>query len=342
MSGITPLIDTLLATRLAQRVDLVPLKGALEITDPQALPGIQKAVNEVRLPSRAARQQTLEQMQLDSAAGSKTSARLGTQAANSNVTLSAAVRALAAMLEPVEGPASQVLGVKPLWSASRAPVGSELTAALRHTVDTSGLFYESHLLQFAGGARTLAQLTQEPQALLQLRPGEAAPTASAVPQRSSADSQLENSKPVAVANTGIHPDAVALVRQQLDMLAAPVFRWAGEAWPGTPLRWEIEQQPDDRPQASDSEAPLPVWSSRLRVDLPKLKAVEVRLSLVGNNLQLRLAASEDSTLALLGTGYQELPQRLGALGLQLGGLHIDALTPFAAHDVAAKDNDASA
>ena len=59
MSGLTPLVDTLLATRLAQRVDLVPLKPEVEIAGPGPVSEVEKITNDVRLPSRAAMQQQL-------------------------------------------------------------------------------------------------------------------------------------------------------------------------------------------------------------------------------------------------------------------------------------------
>src|SRR5665647_3246133 len=59
MSGLTPLIDTLLATRLAQRVDLVPLKSEVEVAGPEAVTPVEKVTNDLRLPSRAALQQQL-------------------------------------------------------------------------------------------------------------------------------------------------------------------------------------------------------------------------------------------------------------------------------------------
>jgi hypothetical protein len=59
MSGVTPLVDTLLATRLGQRVDLVPLKAQVEITGPGAVENVEQVDNDVRLPSREALQREL-------------------------------------------------------------------------------------------------------------------------------------------------------------------------------------------------------------------------------------------------------------------------------------------
>jgi hypothetical protein len=52
-------------------------------------------------------------------------------------------------------PASPLL--QKSWAQALWPLDQPPTAPLlAHTVDNSGLFYESHLQQFAEGARTLA------------------------------------------------------------------------------------------------------------------------------------------------------------------------------------------
>jgi hypothetical protein len=433
MSGVTPLVDTLLVTRLAQRADLVPLKAQLEIAGPGATPPVEGVTNDIRLPSRAALQQQLD---VGLNGGDRRDAA-PLASPGGSVTLSAAARTVSAILDFPAGTAPKILGGEPLWPHSQPLVARLLTATLAHTVATSGLFYESHLQQYAAGTRTLAQLAQEPQArldgmekvsmalpgaqvagpaqglgemarvvtaapgmppvagpalsdrvgeptdtgidpLVSVRPGAAgnavpihgseAGTAMAAPltllpvgqatrldpanlaasygrasghekekapvhdvaeQKPAAKNPgagaldaVRNNNPVAAA---IHPDAIALVRQQLELLAAPVFRWGGEVWPGTPMDWEIHEERDGRQTSAESEVAQRVWTTRLALTLPTLKDVEVRLSLAGATLQVHLSARENATVALLSDGGNELPQRFGALGLQLTGLQIGAL-----------------
>ena len=351
MSGITPLIDTLLATRLAQRVDLVPLKTALEIASPDAVASVAKVSNDIRLPSRSALQQSSGLALRDSGGSHESSNAPAAPRSPASVTLSTVARALSAILDLPVSSEAKILGTQALWLDATPPAGPVLAATLARTVALSGLFYESHLLQFAAGKRTLAQLAQEPQARLDataktppelpgarlagqnLGQGGAASAALAQdlagqePTAKKPDANaLETLHGNMSAPAGIHTDAMALVRQQLELLAVPVFRWGGEAWPGTPMAWEIHLEHHERPATSDAaEALPPAWSTRLTLDLPTLKAVEVRLSLAGNTLQLQLAASETATLALLGEARSELPKRLGALGLRLSGLQIGAL-----------------
>ena len=379
MSGLTPLVDTLLATRLAQRVDLVPLKPEVQVAGPGPVTQVEEVVNDVRLPSRAAVEQQLGVGLLKSGLRGH-----GDMAARPDqaVTLSAAARAVSAILEGEAGTAARVIGSGPLLPSSPLPPSAVVATTLANTVSHCGLFYESHLAQFAAGARSLAELAQEPQARLEgnlkaapVLPGslegfgppaapqadQAAPDGTGKPgsgasvpdstrqapgldaahayrnayasmqdadgstpvAKSYDDSATNAACSTAPALAGIHHDAAALVRQQLELLAQPAFRWSGEAWPAVPMDWEIQE--DERQPATGGEAAPRSWSTRLALTLPTLRDIEVRISLAGNALQVRLAASEDTTRERLSEARAELPARLSALGLELTGLQIGLL-----------------
>lgn len=319
MSGLTPLVDTLLATRLAQRIDLLPLKSELEIASPGAVIQVKKVSNDLRLPSRAAMQQQLGVGLLKSGAGGHGPGHEPARAGEA-VTLSVAARAVSAILNSQAGATTKITGTEPLWPAAQSVQAPLLAEKLASTVANSGLFYESHLVQYAAGTRTLAQLVQEPQVRL-----DAAPSGAGAAVSTADDSASDRAPaPVHVAEA-IHPEAMALVRQQLELLTLPLFRWAGEVWPGTTMDWEIQEEPNERQTADDREAPARSWTTRLAMRLPALGAVDVRLTLAGSTLQVHLAARESATVALLTDGGHELPQRFGALGLQLTELRIGAL-----------------
>lgn len=391
MSGLTPLVDTLLATRLAQRVDLVPLKSEVEIAGPGPVTQVEEITNDVRLPSRAALEQQLGVglLKSDQRGHGNAAARPGDA-----VTLSAAARAVSAILDTPAGATAKIIGTAPLLPQSQPPLPHLLSATLARTVANSGLFYESHLAQFAAGTRTLAELTQEPQARLDATvkvaltlpvsgqdygaslpnsvPGGLACSPDSAQLAHSSDpahlhktayesiqdaggqeSALKNhgasATDAAHSNAsglaGIHPDAVALVRQQLELLATPVFRWGGEAWPGVPMDWEIceeerEDHKEERQAAADNEAVPRTWSTRLALTLPTLRDIEVRISLAGTTLQVQLAARENATRDLLSEGRAELPKRLEELGLQLTGLQIGSLPAASTAQKVPKDDDA--
>ncbi|WP_050455499.1 hypothetical protein, partial [Candidatus Burkholderia verschuerenii] len=222
---------------------------------------------------------------------------------------------------------------------------AQIATQLAKTVDDSGLFYESHLVQWLAGQRSTATLTGEPQGrvdpralalpldftedasaadawldgtptqhftsltaffdtpaqpdvpdILQPRhaielpqtPQEAAALAASVRDapanvlsntqsapastgagRGSASSESPHEAVQASINAGIHPSTLNLVRQQLDMLANGVFRWQGEAWPGTRFDWEIEREPREARSADDTAADR-VWRTRVTLSLPSL------------------------------------------------------------------------
>jgi hypothetical protein len=123
-------------------------------------------------------------------------------------------------------------------------------------------------------------------------------------------------------SAAIHPDAVELVRQQLELLAVPVFRWAGEAWPGTPMEWELQQEPAEDTGVPDAEAPPAAWTTNLTLTLPTLKGVQARLTLAGDTALLRLTCDENATLAALDEARGSLTSRFDALGLQLTTLQV--------------------
>ncbi|MDP2442712.1 flagellar hook-length control protein FliK [Rhodoferax sp.] len=359
MSGLTPLVDTLLATRLAQRIDLLPLKSELEIAGPGSASPIGKVANDTRLPSRAGMQQQLGVGLLKSGAGESGQGQgRGSPGAGESVTLSVAARVVSAILQSDAGAASRITGSQAIWpqgpSALAPALAPALAASLADTVAQSGLFYESHLLEHMAGTRPLAQLLQEPQARLGAappaaqaeappapeRPLPAAGTRAAVPVFDAALPDAGASEAAAAPTDGprpagpvgttpapvaeaIHPEALPLVRQQLELLTLPLFRWSGEAWPGAPMDWEIQEEQGER-QAAD-EPQVHAWSTRLALRLPALGAVELRLTLAGSALQVQLGAGEPATVALLSGAGAALPPRFVALGLQLTDLKIGAL-----------------
>lgn len=349
MSGLTPLVDTLLATRLAQRIDLLPLKSELEIASPGTVSQVGKVANDLRLPSRAAMQQQLGVGLLKSGAGGQGHGS-GPSAAGESVTLSVAARVVSAILHSDAGAVSRITGSQALW-----PQGPPLLAtSLADTVAQSGLFYESHLVEHAAGTRPLAQLLQEPQARLGVAPPgaqaeappdldrplpaagarAAGPVADPAGQGAGAREAavgptdgLRHAGPVgttpAPVADAIHLDAMPLVRQQLELLTLPLFRWTGEAWPGAPMDWEIQEEQGEREDTTESQARA--WTTRLAMRLPALGAVELRLTLSGSRLQVHLGAHESATVALLTGAGEALHPRFAALGLQLTGLRIGAL-----------------
>ena len=152
---------------------------------------------------------------------------------------------------------------------------------------------------------------------------------------------LQDSAVQAAVASGIHPSTLPLVRQQLDVLATDQFRWAGEAWPGAKFEWEIQPQnraPHERDVFQESGAGAGsadsdrAWHTRVTLTLPTLGNVDADLVLTGQQLVVRLNASEGGAARLAADG-DHFRQQLDAAGLQLAGLTVharDALAELAA------------
>ncbi|SDV46578.1 flagellar hook-length control protein FliK [Chitinasiproducens palmae] len=288
--------------------------------------------------------------------------------AASRAVLSADARTLDALLR-LPGEAPVIDADRPLCpvspSAARAALpddphaqvvaGTQFTAllarALVTTLESSGLFYESHLAQWATGQRDRTLLDGEPQARFQAQastPGGAqadtppsllatlrAPLADTLSALSaftgldldgSADptgGTAKGSGDAAIANV---PEALQrLVRQQLELLQTPLLRWHGEAWPGTSMAWEIEQSERRNSDGGDGGAGQDAdggnWRMQLRLDLPALGAVDVELQLQDARLSAKLKASPHSAATLLHAS-EALRRRIQAAGIELKTLSV--------------------
>ncbi|VTU33320.1 flagellar hook-length control protein FliK [Variovorax sp. PBL-E5] len=439
MTGLTGLIDTLLAAKLSQRLDVLAIKSEVEIAGPGPVIQAQKVDNDTRLLSNAALDR---QIAADAPAGSQPA-----MAPAPAAQLSVAARAIGVLLAEIRADAGPVRDAAPVWPSASTPSAEALASTLARAVSVSGLFYESHLAQFAAGQRTLAQLAQEPQAAwgapaaassrpMPTRvevttagtPVRAAPGASPawpvadggpgaisglLSEAADAPASIESaaSSPAAARPPGvteergavaprvaaspsethaaagalradavrvqatyrqtdavatgtaldtaalhrladtapgaegvsatsgaaralapadiIHPQAATIVHQQLDLLATAVFRWSGEAWPGAPMAWSIREDNEDeaagRHAGATDEAPARRWTTTLSLSLPRLGAVDVRLSLAEPMVQAQVAASDPGTLADLRVEGRALARRLETIGLRLQDLQITGM-----------------
>ncbi|MBT2337235.1 flagellar hook-length control protein FliK [Variovorax paradoxus] len=283
---IGPAVDAALAAKLAAlRPDLAALQTEVGTSMPTGpVAEIQKVKNDVRLPSHAMLEARLP-------GGAAPALPRADAPPSIDTHWSVAARVISAVLADLHAESGPVRGAAPLWASPReAPSGTVLAAALAQSVSGSGLFYESHLLEFATGLRTLPQLAQEPQVRLTqpltqplLQPAAASSTgirpaqvhraavssavhAAALPDEHAAGSGLGIGETGAAATPAhaaapaaaaaaevVHPQTAALVHQQLDLLATAVFRWSGQAWPNVPMEWSIHEEaghPADAPEDS--------------------------------------------------------------------------------------------
>lgn len=217
--------------------------------------------------------------------------------------------------------------------AGAGPSARALGQALRQALQTSGLFYESHLTDMVFGRTNPSTLRNEPQANLTKdtaaqnaatsRARAEAPAASRAGGGADAPSGT-GSSPTPAPGTpvaGIHQDLTVMVRQQLDVLANQNLTWQGEAWPGTPMEWEVERDP----YGGDPDSATPTWATRLKLDLPRLGLVDARLNLAGDQIVLQLVAP--LAAGEINDASDQLRSRLLAAGLTLSNLAVSVTDP---------------
>ncbi|MBB3140392.1 flagellar hook-length control protein FliK [Halomonas organivorans] len=170
MSGITPLIDTLLHQVLGKRVDVPapkPLNQPIKPTAPSEAP---KAVHsDSRLDARAPAPAAGEAAK-GASRGTPSQAPASPGAPLSALThFSATARTIADLLVRFPAPASAVSPAAPLMSADATPAPEQLAQRLAGSIRDSGLFYEAHLARWYKGELSRQQLDREPQMLKTLR-----------------------------------------------------------------------------------------------------------------------------------------------------------------------------
>lgn len=197
--------------------------------------------------------------------------------------------------------AAQNAGSSAAAAIARAPLlagasqdAGQIAAALKEGIDKSGLFYESHVAEWAQGARTLDALAAEPQAR-----GMPSPT---------------------------DPAAAQLINQQLGAQEQGRLMWQGQLTPGQPLEWEIERREENGADGGrDGDASGGAWHSRLLLRFPGLGEVKAQLVLSGQQLHIRLDTLDADAHARLDAQRARLASALDAAGTPLATLAIHGL-----------------
>lgn len=228
-------------------------------------------------------------------------------------TLSSAARTIASALATAyNGPGvpATINGKTPLVSAG-VPDAEQLAHSLKSALGESGLFYESHVAEWAEGKRPLQELLREPQ---NQRPH--AQAAQSGPQTS------ETLARAALANPDL--SAAQLINQQLHAHEQQRVQWNGQAWPGQPMQWEIQREQDGggqqgQEEGRDNEA---VWRSGVRFRLPLLGRISAAVTLVGEKVHIQVQTGDDDSAATLRAWSGQLQLAMEAAGSPLASLSI--------------------
>ncbi|MFP5506241.1 MAG: flagellar hook-length control protein FliK [Gammaproteobacteria bacterium] len=193
----------------------------------------------------------------------------------------------------------------PLLARPVTQVG-DLALALRTALVRSGLFYESHLANWAVGLDSLDGLLEEPQNRL-------------------AAGQAPAQPPAGDAAKALNPMHV-LLSQQLQVLETPQFIWRGELWPGQPLEWLLRHDvdPEHAGPGADDEAASGGWTSQLKLSLPELGEVTVHIRLdPAGAFSIRVMPANPETEPLLRAHQGEFAEQMAAAGCTLQSLTVE-------------------
>lgn len=234
-----------------------------------------------------------------------------------------------------EGAPTVLTGKTPLV-ASSAATPSQIAAALRNALTFSGLFYESHVGQWAGGGRTLSDLMREPQAqagapaMTNKAPAVAEPVRMAGNPPAPVDAAHAlpdplRDVPAAIDKTGtagadgllpapaMSTEAARMINLQLNALEQQRVLWQGELWPGQPLEWEVSEQTP----GNDAEAAVQAWQSVVRFELPSLGTVTATIRLAGGHVQVNVRTATQAAASSLRAHGGLLAGALDAAGSPL-------------------------
>lgn len=198
------------------------------------------------------------------------------------------------------GSAAALQGTEPLMVNTRPDPG-QLAGKLAQTVSQSGLFYESHLAEWANGTRALSTLMVEPQAAK--APG-MAPT---------------------------EPLTAQFINLQLTSGEQSRVLWQGQLLPGQQMEWEINKDAPEQRGGADGEALEPAWRSGMRFRLPLLGDIDATVVMVGNQCQVEIKAGSLDVGALLRSHAARLTGAMEAAGTPLTSLSIGVLPADGEH-----------
>ena len=228
--------------------------------------------------------------------------------------LSTTARAISSVLsqaESVPGAPLSLVGKTPLMAAPGADP-AQVAQKLRDTVGNSGLFYESHVAEWAEGKRPLASLLLEP--------------------------QMQKAALGETPRTGTDLASAQLINLQLHTHEQARVQWQGEAWPGQKMQWDISQDAPEGQQHAGTEGDeeATAWRSNVRFQFPLLGDLAAHVVLQGGRVAIQLQAGSETSADTLRQHAARLEASLEAAGWPLSSLTI-AGKPEAAGPAEADD-----
>ena len=215
-----------------------------------------------------------------------------------------------------------MIQVAPLGGAEQADP-TRAAQRLQSAVESSGLFYESHVQAWSEGRRALESLRTEPQGSL--------PHNANVRLTADEQSALPEPRALNAALASIPPSVRPLVQEQIALLETNQLGLQG-TWQGQPFSLQIE--PDDRNE-NDRGLPgeqLANWRVSIEMEAPNLGRMQIDIGLSGEAASVKVRAENaQAARTTLGAQTADLLQALGARGVRMQELAIDK-NPLPARD----------
>jgi hypothetical protein len=193
--------------------------------------------------------------------------------------------------------------------------------ALQSSLEGSGLFYESHLLEWMRGRWPIERLRNEPQFHLPAprRSEIAAPEESPRLNDERLDMPAEADRKASAAggDSIVAYDALQHLKLQLHVVDHRQVTWQGQLWPAQSAEWKVDEPPEQR-AAEES----PEWSSRLHLTMPRLGGITAQLVLTDRSLRMQVQVETTATREALTGAGDDLLQRLRDAGIELRAFQV--------------------
>ncbi len=189
------------------------------------------------------------------------------------------------------GAALALEGSAPLM-ANQAPQPAQLATRLQDAIGQSGLFYESHLAEWAEGTRPLSELMREPQT--GRAPGSPA----------------------------TDPTTAQFINLQLTSQEQARVAWQGQLWPGQHMEWDIQKDAADPRGGGADGDDNPTWRSGMTFRLPLLGDIAATVVMSGNKFQIEIQTGTTEVGDMLRARAGELTSAMDAAGTPLSSLSI--------------------
>jgi hypothetical protein len=260
-------------------------------------------------PQGARAQQTLQQgaastvlQQPHLPAGQQTVAT-GAAPQSTATSLSSAAKLIDTLLQASQqgNMSNAINGSTPLYPTPNLQTAA-LAANLRQAIQLSGVFYESHVAQWANGKRPIEELQKEPQAHIR--------------QQSRTNNEI-----TLRADPG-HSQMGQIINLQLNALEQHRLIWQGQAWPGQDMHWEIMQEEPQDKEHHDADDKDGAWQSTVKFNFTHLGAVHASIHLIGEHIHIKINTDNADTADKLNARSHLLKESMLAAGSPLDSLTV--------------------